>query len=318
MNDENGIHTPTPEFRASLEEEVVRELYRDLQLMSSGPTSRVSRLKSHMPRLRLIAALVIGMILGVGTGFASAQVQDARQRGELTSAMTAQRQLAAVKLELAQANYDLVRRRVELGVLSPSALREAEAGLQATRTEVEKLEIDLQEIRVTAVAPRDELWAPLVGTRDFVKERLGIGAATAQKHLATAQAELAEQDRRFRAGVVTQTELNASRSAAQDAQRAADLAAQKLMLRRQFRDEHLSPDEIGRRLQRFELMNDVARAQQEMDSAELRLKLARSRRDIGAVGDLEVKKAEVDALERKLELERVKVLLMFLEKRGKQ
>ena len=83
MTDEQNtpMHVPTPQFRASLENEIIHALRRDARMESDPPSvARPHTRTRRRDRIKLVAILPIGLILGVGTQFASAQVQDARQR----------------------------------------------------------------------------------------------------------------------------------------------------------------------------------------------------------------------------------------------
>src|SRR5207302_1243614 len=135
------------------------------------------------------------------------QVADARQRDEIASTTGAKRELATVQRELARANYDQVRRAFEKGAITQAARLSAEAELHASDARVARIELDLAESRKTAAPPRDELWAPLVGGRDFVKERLSIQATAAQQRLTSLEATAAEAERAFAAGVLARPAL---------------------------------------------------------------------------------------------------------------
>lgn len=86
MNDVTGTpadHEPTPEFRAALEEEMIRAFRRESQFAPSPSAVR----RWPLAGLAAIAAtavlmLGVGLVWGVGTGFAAAQIQDGTKRAE--------------------------------------------------------------------------------------------------------------------------------------------------------------------------------------------------------------------------------------------
>ena len=59
---------------------------------------------------------------------------------------------------------------------------------------------NIEEITATSQPPRDELSAPLVGGRDFVKDRIMLDLAAAQERLTTAEKVYSETERRARVG----------------------------------------------------------------------------------------------------------------------
>lgn len=305
-----SLHVPTPEFRASLEREIVRTLRREAPFEPSLYTRRRDRVRS-------VALLTVGLFFGVGVQLASAQVAESRQRSELERAAEVDRGVAALRLNLARAAYDLARQRAAIGAVSRHAEQEAAAQVREREMEVARIHFDLEEIRASAGAPRDELWAPLIGGRDFVRERLGARAVAAQQRLASAEARVGEAERSFRAGAVSEYALSDAQSEAALAKQAFQVVAQKLMLRDAFLKERLESEEVTRRAQRIELLSEMQRAQRQLQLATARVALAQKRSIVGAADELEVKRAEVEMLERTVELDRLQKQLQMLDGREK-
>src|SRR5215510_8141040 len=98
-----SLHSPTPEFRAALEEDVVRA-FREARSMNDAP-------RPAGRRLRTTVALAAGLLLGVGGQFATGQVQKAREKSEQEAIIEAKRNLVAVRLDLARADLALAQKR---------------------------------------------------------------------------------------------------------------------------------------------------------------------------------------------------------------
>jgi hypothetical protein len=301
-------HVPTPVFRASLENEIVRTLRRETQF---EPTRRPRR---H-DRVRSVVALACGLLLGVGVQFASAQVADARQRSDLERAIEVDRGVAGMRLNIARTALEQARQRVEVGALSRQVEMEAAAEVRMREMDVGRLHLDLLEVRATAAAPRDELWAPLVGGRDFVRERLTLRAAAAQQRLSLAEGLVTVAERAFRAGAVTQLALSDAQSQQAQVKEEFQVAAQRLMLRDEFLKEGLSSDEVTRRARRIELISEIQRGQRQLELATARLSMAQKRSSAGAIDELELKRAEVEVLERTIELGRLRTQWKSIERR---
>jgi hypothetical protein len=314
MTELSGTHLPSPEFRASLEHELIRTLRREARF--APPSSTRPRTRRH-DRLRAIAILVVGLILGVGTQFASAQVHEARQQGDLLSALTVDRNVALLRVRVARANHDEIRRGVESGALSPQSLLVAAAELRSAELSAFRLELDLREVQASSAAPRDELWAPVIGEQDFVRQRLTLRASAAQQRLAAAEAGVEAAERGARAGVTPPAALSQAGFEAAEARREFQVLAQRLMLRDEFVKARLTPEEVTLRAQRFELQADVQRAQQHLTLARKRLQVARELIGRGAVGELEVKRAELDVMERTVALDRLVAQYRLAEVRGR-
>jgi hypothetical protein len=77
MSDMNP-HQPTPEFRAALEREIARAFRSETQFRHAQRTRRLGMVIGMAAGA--VVMLTVGMILGVRTGYASAEGLDARQR----------------------------------------------------------------------------------------------------------------------------------------------------------------------------------------------------------------------------------------------
>ncbi|HKS05319.1 MAG TPA: hypothetical protein VJR92_03315 [Gemmatimonadaceae bacterium] len=294
-----GSHAPTPEFRAALEQEIVDAFRREEQFAST------SKWALRGPRLRTAMAMAAGMLLAVSTQFAAGQVQDARQRDSLAAVLEAKQVLTKLRLELARQDATRAQESFNAGVITRETLQAAQSELRVLEASLARLQLDVEEVRASAVSPRDELWAPLVGSRDFVKERIALDAAVAEAKLRSAESAAAETERQVRVGILTRAAAEEARARVADATSDLELIAERTKLRDEFLREHLAPEEVARRLDRLQMNRALRRAALQLQRAVERLKLVRERRDVGVTAELEVKRAELDALQLQLELERL-------------
>jgi hypothetical protein len=306
-------HSPTPEFRASLEQELLRALREEDRALA--PSLPPSLRWMGRPRLRMAAAIAAGLLLGIGTQYASAQVQESRQKSELERVKESERQVAVLRLMLARATTDQQQAGSEVGGTARRAVRESMVAARAAETEVARIDLELAEIRATAKAPRDELWAPLVGERDFVKERLRVTALAAQLRLAEAESLAQEVERRMAAeGMIEVRLLEESRTGLAQARQEFNRLAMRLRLREQFLQEALAPEEVTRRIENLEIQAQAMRVQEMLKVAEARLARMREQRSVGNLTELDVKRAELELLERQVEMQRLMVRLKAIEK----
>jgi hypothetical protein len=305
-----GAHEPSPEFRTFLESEIVRTLRRETRLGSPVRTVRRGR-------LRTAAIVLVALSLGAAAGAAPARVQDARQRDELLEAVRAEAQLAAMRLDLARAAFDDARRKFEAGAIGRESLASAEVDLRTMETYLARIRLNQEEIRATAGPPRDEMTAPAVGERDFVSERLRLELASAQQRLSAAERIAAELERRHRLGAVPRVALLDAQIELERAKGELGMLAVRLSVRQDFLARHLEVADVERRLQREQLLHEAALAQHLHALAQERLENLRELNEAGIVETLEVKRAEVDALERAMEVERIRRQLQLLEAAGR-
>lgn len=290
---------PDPEFRAHLEWEVARTFRREASL---GPR-RNERTRRRISVIGLVGAC---LILGVASNFAAAQVRDSARRDSLLDAARAETQLVAMRYHLVELQYQQVEKQRKLGLASDEALANAMAEVRTLQTRLARMQLNEQEIQRSAASPRDDLGAPLVGGRDFVKERIQLDLADAQRRITVAEAKVSEAERQVRLGVapaLAQIEgaVEVTRTRGQMV-----VDAKRLALRQEFLEKHTAADLLARQL-------DEVQRQTDLDVALGALKLARERYDLlhrqGAVGmvtDVDVMRAQLEMKEKELEVTRLR------------
>ena len=292
-----------------LEEEVVRTFRRESQF-ADQPRTPASR------RVGALLVLLAGIALGSGTAFLAGQAQSAQERNRLIEAASEDRQIEAARAALAEEAYKRAKTSFETGVVGRESLMAAEADLRRVRQRIEHLDLDIAEIRATAAPPRNELWAPLVGGRDFVSERLKLEATAGDQALGGAEQRLRDADRLVRLGVAGSGELAAAEADVRDARQMMALSVKRLDLRRRFLEQRLGIEAIARELKRFELEAEVERAAANLRLAQDRAALANSGKVRGIVSEIDARRAELEALELSAMLKRLRAALDGIEKQN--
>ena len=294
MNPLNESHEPTPEFLAHLEWQIQTALRREDRLTSPVSASR----RRFGAALLIIAALATGGIAGI----ASERVQDARQRSQLVEAARSEVTLLNVRLELVRATYEDMRRKFEVGTADREALLSVEREVRALEASLARARLDIQEIEMTSSVPRNDLDAPLVGKRDFVRERLALDMAAAQSGLTTAEQAVAQAQQRIEVGAApAAARLQPEGELAQARLRMQVLRA-KLELRQRLLKGEIKADALASEMRRVELTLQRTRSQRELEIARQRVDEVRRLFEVGQGTELDVKRAEVELLERQLEI----------------
>jgi hypothetical protein len=143
-------HHPTPEFRESLKRELKRAYRAERQFGPSRParTRRIAALVGIAAGA--VLALTTGLVLGMNTGPASAEVLATNQREVAATSLATSRQFASSRLAMARATYDSVRRAYAAG-------RATEAALNHAKSEVDTMEANAAQVEVdakSAAAPK--------------------------------------------------------------------------------------------------------------------------------------------------------------------
>jgi outer membrane protein TolC len=299
VNDTANDHVPSTEFRAMLEREVVRAFQRESRF--ANPPGAFVR-----GRLRVPLILLAGLMLGWGSALVKTQVQSVQERDRLIESATADRRLLEMRLKLAEDALDQARTRFQVGVTSREALIAAEGDVRQLRDAIARLDLDVAETTASSAPVRNELWAPLVGGRDFVLERLKMDLASRQQRLSVSERSFEEAQRAFRVGTGGAGAVASAQADLQIAQRNLALAARSLELRTRFFEERLTPETLARELQRSELEAEAERTRALLRLAETRAALAKERMLTGTASELDFRRAELEVLELGEALKRLK------------
>ena len=287
-----------PEFRAHLEWQIESALRRESRFVE--PVAR------RVSKLGAALVLLAAMASGAGAVAASQELQDAKERTALLDAVKADLDVARLRLELARTAYQNEQRRVEVGVVSRESLRAAEAELKAMEALVKKLTIDADEVRLTAKAPRNDVQAPIVEKRDFVSDRLSIDLLSAQAALVAAEQGMQDTKRRFDVGIASRVAmLQAEMEIAQTRARLKELQ-DTLDLRRRAAAGEVKPEDVASQQRRLELNAQLARVESDLTVARARIEEVRRQSQVGQATELDVKRAEIELLERQAELQRLR------------
>lgn len=282
------MHQPTPEFRDYLEGEVTRAWRRERSFV----------------RLRSVAVALAFLAAGTTAGLASAQIRESAQRDSLLEVALSDMSLAALRLELARARHVDELKRAKVGLVSPASLASAESELRGMEAAAARAKLNVDEIRATSLPPRDDLNAPLAGTRDFVLERLQLDLFVAQQQLTAAEQANTEIERQVSVGVATElAPLDAALEVAR-ARAALGTLAERRTLRQEFIAQGTPVDQLMRRLEQVRLRNDAYVAQEGVKVSTQRLDAVRRQNTVGVAAELDVLHAEIQLklLQVKLQL----------------
>lgn len=305
MNPQHDPHEPRPEFLSHLEWQIETACRRQTQL-AMPVTGGARRLAAG---LIVVAALATGGIAGVAAG----RVQDARQRDRLIDAARSEEALVRVRLDLAGTELNEAQRKFDVGAADPESLVAAQRQLKTMETSLARIQLDIEEIRATSTTPRNDLDAPLVGGRDFVRERLTLNLKDAQQELALAEQSVAVAIRRVEIGVAAPTiRLQADSDVAKARARMQQLIAE-LDLRQRYLKGDLKREALAAAARRSELTLQLESTQRVIDLARARVAEVQSQLEIGRASQLDAKRAEVELLERQVELKRIQQELKALE-----
>jgi hypothetical protein len=296
-NDTLDMHRPTADFRDYLEGEVIHEFRR----------------RRTFRRLRAAAVIIVSAGIGMTATLASAQVRESSTKDSLLVAVQADAMLATLRLNLARTQLAEEEKQVKVGA-RPAGDLPSQGMAKEMEAAVATLSLNIAEIQATSQPPRDELNAPLVNGRDFVKERIEIQLMLAQQRLMAAERKFDDATRRVRVGAGS--ELESADYELGVLRRHAELAvlAERLNARKEYLEKKTPVADLSLRIERTEVQQAVVVAQRELGNAQARFDLVQRRQKVGAATDLELLEAQVNVKTQELELQKVMRRLEQLRK----
>jgi predicted kinase len=198
-----------------------------------------------------------------------------------------------------------------VGALGPASLTAAESELRQMEAQSARVKLNIDEIRASALPPRDDLNAPLVESRDFVTDRMNLDLFTAQQRMTAAEQALAQAEDRWRVGSVPEMTVQDARLELTKARAALGTLAERRKLRKEFVEQGTDVEQLNRRFQQAQARFDAMVVQEAVKVMLERVKLLRERRAVGEASELDVLRAEIELKEREAEL-----LLLARQLRG--
>jgi len=303
-------HEPSAEFKAHLEWQLETAMRRESRLAEPVTSAPLAGLR----RFGTAALVLIALAVGGAAGIASERVQDAKTRDHLIESAKVEQSLQKTRLDLAKAELQDAQRRFEVGAGGREVLAEAQRRVVAAESELRRLEVDEREIQQTSAAPRNELNAPVVNGTDFVRERLRLELAAAERDLATAETAANQVRARFDMGVANNAErlrADVDRTLARNRLQQVQM---RLEMRQKFVNDKLSAEQLAEQVRRAELTLESDLVRQQLAAAKARLDSLRALVEIGTMQPLDAKRAEVELLELEMKFKLLQQKLSALKK----
>ena len=301
-------HEPSDRFIERLGHEIGAEVRRRHALPASTSWRDVVGLKM----LAAAAVLVIvSMAVGGAVVAAAYQNENREQRAMLASVYERKVQLEQLKLDAAKQQLQAEERRVSVGLVDQAVMLEAQQGVMEAEANLRIAMLNLAEVQATGREPRDEISAPVVPNRDFVRERLAAGMSVTQGALDLEKRRLQAAERRVRIGLAQQGELDVLRGRILELESALNAAQQKMQARELFVNNKYDSAQADLRVAEIEAEQRYRRLMPQMELAQREKERVVMLFNKGLVSQIEVTKANVKMLEIQTELQRAEMEVML-------
>ena len=289
-------HDPDPRFIDNLEWQLAGELRRR--------ASRVGTSRAPVWRLARLAALVVISVTVGGVAVAASQrMEDSRKRELLEARLEIQHDLAIRRIDLHERALEAEQRQAAVGAKSDLNVIRMRLEIENARDDAHLLQLDLEELRASGREPQSSITAPLVGTRDFVSERLQTRIGRVQRYRDAIATELRQTRRRVDVGVADRSSLAQYEMALEEQRLELEGLEQRLDLRASFVRGDIGAAEAELRV----MQADAAIRQQTLDERRTMLEdeLARlsDRVAIGVENELSLAAYELQLAELEAELQ---------------
>ena len=251
-------YEPDSKFMDRLEWQLSSEFRR-------ADRSRSVSSKVAVPRSILAIALIVGTLTtGVTVVKATEYVKDSWRKKIEIARLETDMQIRKARLESTKEIAAQTETRFADGLIDENERRMMQYAVKRSELTLKKAQISLDEVNVTGDAPNNTLYAPVVGSRDFVSERLQIEIAEAKLDFDLSRSQFAFAQQRVLTGLVRESELGSIQAALAGGEVHIEKIQKRLELRRRFMEGELTALEV-------EIAGSLSAAQRNLHLAKLRM-----------------------------------------------
>jgi multidrug resistance efflux pump len=280
------INEPDSLFLERLEWQLTSEFRRANRLKS--PSGKIA-----VPRGIIALALVVGgLTTGVAAIKAAEYVKDSwRKKIEIARAET-EVNLKKAHLESVREMESRAKMQVSDGLIQDEEYQMMRFAAERAELDLKKSMLNLDEVKISGEIPSNELFAPLVGGRDFVSERLEIEREEIERDSELLKSRLRRIEQLVEAHLAPGDQL---------AHIQADIAAQEvtigriqkqLALRRRFLGGEITAQEVEIQDRLAVAERNMHLARSKVDALEVQMKRLKALEAEGMISETEIKQLQ--------------------------
>jgi outer membrane protein TolC len=217
--------------------------------------------------------------------------------------------MAELQLEMVRTQEEEIEGLFETGLVDEEALLQAQEQVRHAELELMRVILDREEIRESGERPRNDIPAPLVGSRDFVTERLVLLEAIASDQMSRVERHLARYREMAAVGAIGSDDITNLNLAYQEAEAHLENLHLQLAYRQRFLSGEATGTELEHALQIAEAQNEMNLRQGALDGAVRRLQTLEERAGSGVVAEPEVRRARLEIMRMEMELDLIRLRL---------
>jgi hypothetical protein len=296
-------YEPDTRFVERLEWQLASEYRRANRLKPSSG-------KVAVPRLMVVVALLVGVLTtGVAVIKAAEYIKDSWRKSLEIARVGTEVQLKEAHLESTRELASRAESLASLGLIREEESQVLKLGVEKAALDLDRSLLNLDEVKASGVAPRDELYAPVVGGRDFVSERLKIQIKDVERDLELLGSRLGRSKQLVEVGAISGGDLDQIQAEIAARKAMIDETRKRIDLRKRYVAGKITAQEveIGDRMAVAE--KSMLQAQTKVDSLMKQLERSQAQEAVGMVSPRETSQLRyaLDAAQAELKLAAVEV-----------
>ncbi len=299
----NKIYEPDSQFVERLEWQLASEYRRANRLKPAAG-------KVAVPRRMVVVTLLVGVLLtGVAVIKAADYIKDSwRKKIEIARVETE----VGLKKSRLESTLELASRaetRVSIGVIGEGEYQLVKLAAEKAALDLERSLLNRDEVKISGEAPWNELYAPVLGGRDFVSERLKVERKELERNLKQLERDWDRLKQMNEIGLVSGDELGPIQAEAAARKAMINEIQTRLDLRKRFVAGEVTAREVEIKDRKTVAESNLSQAQSKVDSLKERLEHLQSQEARGMIS-----KTEVQQLRYALDAAQAELSLAALEK----
>jgi hypothetical protein len=291
-------HEPDSRFLERLEWQLSSEYRRANRLKSSAD-------KIAIPRSIVAVSLAAGLLItGVAATKAADYFKDSWRKKIEIARVETEVELKKVHLESISEMATDIKMRVSNGLIREDEYESMRLAVENAELDLQRSLLNLDEVKMSGDIPRNELYAPMIGGRDFVSERLKIEKKEIELGMEQLGVHLERIEQLVEKNLVRGDEMNQIQMQLANRKVMVDKIQQRLDLRTRFLAGEITAQEVEIQERMTGAERNLYMAQSKVDALNEQLKRLKNLEARGEISHAEVAQLQyaLDAAQAELKL----------------
>jgi hypothetical protein len=262
--------------------------------------------KVAVPRYVVALSLAAGVLLmGVAATKAADLIKDSWRKKIEVARLETEVKLKNAFLDFKKEALARAETQVSMGLISEDEALVSKLGVERAASDLKRSLVDLEEVKASGETPRNELYAPAVGGRDFVSERLEIDKKTLEADLSLRRGRTERHlKEKVDLGLIPKSGWDDFQASLAVQEAGIGDIEKRLDLRRRLLTGEISAEEMEIQDRTAAAERELRQARSSVDSFQRRLELLRAKQAVGMISEAEIRGYQfaLDAAQAELSL----------------